>query len=513
MRRVIALCITVLMVAVASVSSTEAGFLEPPKYVFFFIGDGMALPQIHATEAYLAQSVQPDNPTGDYDDAASIGTAGTTELTISQFPFVGFQKTFADNRFITGSAASATALACGLKTTINTIAMDQTKTVPYTTLAELAHAKGMKVGIVSSVSIDHATPACFYAHNEHRGNYWHIAEQLSGSGFEYFGGGGMKGVRTKYWPEGATDPEELAINRGYTVVRTRAELLAVPAGTKTFAWGNDVLSEEASPTDKSYSMPYELDRGSGNLSLADYTEQGIRLLDNPNGFFMMVEAGKIDWACHANDAMAAIMDTVAFDDAVAEAVNFANEHPGETLIVVTGDHECGGMVLGFAGTNYDTYFEVLKGQKMSYEQFGWRQLSAHKDLFQTDPWDNNVDMNNDIKNRIDIHFGLNYDDLSEYEQGLLEEAYDKTMSEDTDTDTGINEDFLLYGYDYYDPLVMTITHVLNRQAGISFTSYAHTAVPVPVYAMGKGAWRFNGFYDNTDIAKKIAQAMRVTLDN
>jgi alkaline phosphatase len=78
--------------------------------------------------------------------------------------------------------------------------------------------------------------------------------------------------------------------------------------------------------------------------------------------------------------MAAIQDTIAFDDAVAVAVDFMNEHPGQTLIVVTGDHECGGMTLGFAGTNYDTYFEVLNGQTMSYEKFNWTELSAHKDV-------------------------------------------------------------------------------------------------------------------------------------
>ena len=140
------------------------------KYVFFFIGDGMALPQIHATEAYLAQSVQPDNPTGDYNDPESHGTAGATKLTMSQFPVVGLQTTYADNRFITGSAAAATALACGMKTTINTIAMDPIKSNPYTTIAELAREKGMKVGIVSSVSNDHATPAGFYANEPERGH-------------------------------------------------------------------------------------------------------------------------------------------------------------------------------------------------------------------------------------------------------------------------------------------------------------------------------------------------------
>ncbi|MEA2083626.1 MAG: alkaline phosphatase, partial [Thermodesulfobacteriota bacterium] len=124
-----------------------------------------------------------------------------------------------------------------------------------------------------------------------------------------------------------------------------------------------------------------------------------------------------------------------------------------------------------------------------------------------------TDMNEDIKTRIANAFGLVYDELNDYEKELIEAAYDKTMSGDTDTDTGINEEFLLYGYDYYEPFTITLTHILNRKAGISFTSYAHTAVPVPVYAKGREARRFNGNYDNTDIARKFADIMKVDLNN
>lgn len=486
------------------------------KYVFFFIGDGMGMPQIHATEAYLAQLAQPDDPDNDL-GPNSIGTAGSVLLNMSQFPVVGMQRTYADNRFITGSAASATALACGKKTTIGTIAMDNEHTMDYATIAELAQQKGMSVGVVSSVSIDHATPACFYAHQPSRNNYWNISDELSLSGFEYFGGGGPKGERSKYWPDpndSSYDPVQRAINRGYTVVRTKADLQAVAPGTKTFVWGDDVYTQDLVPTDKSYAMPYEIDRDPSKMSLADYTAEGVRLLGNdPDGFFMMVEGGKIDWACHANDARSAIDDTIAFDDAVAVAVDFYMQHPSETLIVVTGDHECGGMTLGFAATDYDTAFEILSGQTMSYEWFMWTELSAHAAARGINPadWDAELyDMDADIKARVLAAFGLDYATLTAYEQEQLESAYDKTMSGEGGYSSS-SEDYVNYGY--YDQFTVTITHVMNRRAGIAFTSYSHTGVPVPVYALGYDAWRFDGYYENTAVAERIAKAMRVHLNN
>ncbi len=540
-RNILSACI-LLVVAGASVG--EVGPLAgQAKYVFFLIGDGMASPQIHATEAYLAQSVQPDNPaTWEDANSLSLDTAGVTRLNMSQLPVVGLQMTYANNRFITGSAASATALACGMKTSINTIAMDPTKTVSYTTLAELAQEKGMKVGIVSSVSIDHATPGCFYAHQPDRGSYWDIANALSDSGFDYFAGGGMKGERTKngarnYAPDkpaadASNDPIQHAIDNGYTVVTNKTDLMNLTsADLPAFAYSKDYV-------DADWALPYEIDRVPEDASLADYTAHGARLLDNPNGFFLMVEGGKIDWACHANDAMAAIGDVLAFDDAVGVAVDFAAQHPDETLIVVTGDHECGGLTLGFAATGYETAYEILNGQTMSYQAFAasvaeyqqnpyslWNLMRTVLEVFgPTDADLTGLDLADDseMQSMIQNAFGLVYNDLNEYEQSQLEEAYDKTMSGDIYTTEppqynysadGMNADFVKYGNYYYDPITVTCTHVLNRKAGFSFTSYYHTALPVPVFAQGVGAEQFTGKYENTSVAKQIANAMGVDLNN
>jgi alkaline phosphatase len=232
------------------------------------------------------------------------------------------------------------------------------------------------------------------------------------------------------------------------------------------------------------------------------------MLDNPNGFFFMVEGGKIDWACHANDATASILNTLAFDEAVKVAVEFAQRHPDDTLIVVTGDHECGGLTLGFAGTKYESYFGILRHQNVSFQKFSDEILKEYKAQCTGEC---NFD---DVKPLITKYFGLKFEGDSEndpmtlkrYEISLLREAYfksllgEKVVSRDHTTK-------LLYGG--YEPLTVAVTHLLNNKAGLGWTSYKHTGVPVTTSAMGKGAEIFNGYYDNTDVALKIMSVMGI----
>lgn len=490
----------------------------PPKYVFFFIGDGMAAPQIHAAEAYLATLHADDTDTGGLK---------AVKLFMSEFPVQGSQMSYANNRFITGSAASGTALACGKKTSIGVIAMNDNASLPYASIAEVAKQAGMKVGIVSSVSIDHATPAVFYAHQPSRNNYEQIDFELLASGFDYFAGGGF---RVNKWKSAEYSEmsnaeryqvvEATANAAGFVYTDTRAEFDALRGG-------GDLRAIAVNPyLDGSNAMPYALNRKradgwgeayDGSISLAEFTEKGIELLyqdgKNDAGFFMMVEGGKIDWACHANDARAAIEDTIAFDDAILEAIAFAKRHPAETLIVVTGDHECGGMTLGFAGTAYGTSFERLENQDIAYDDFESTVLDQYRTTNPAAP----ADIDAGMWQIIYEHFGMDGnglsddgdDDLSDYEKQLLEDAFDKTFH--GTSNNFAEEDKLLYGY--YDPFTVSLTHILNRRAGMAWTSYSHTAVPVPVFAMGVRAEYFNGYYDNTDVARKIADAMELSLDN
>lgn len=513
--KMVVLCMALALVGVMQAQAErtwpQCGF-NKPKYVFLFIGDGMASPQIHATEAFLAATQEDD---------AVAGGIKAEKLTMSKFPVQGMQMSYANNRFITGSAAAGTALACGKKTNIGVIAMDPDATQPYTTLAEAAKANGMKVGIVSSVSIDHATPAVFYSHTDSRNNYEDIGAQLLDSDFDYYAGGGFRVNKYKSAEYANLDNnqryalvEQKAMANGFTFANTRDEFDALRRRSGRVIAINPYL-------DGSNAMPYALNRMAadgagqdyeGSISLAEFTRKGIKLLKNHQGFFMMVEGGKIDWAAHANDARAAIQDVIAFDEAIQEAVEFAKRHPRETLIVVTGDHECGGMTLGFAGTGYETYYEKIAAQTLAYDDFGSKVLAPYAGGQSAMPSD--IDTN--LWQIILTHFGMDGagltadegDDLTDYETTLLEDAYDQAFQGGNQNTVQENKE--LYGY--YNPLVVTLTHLLNRKSGLSWTSYSHTAVPVPVMAMGPGAKRFDGYYDNTAVARKLARAMGVRLD-
>ena len=265
-------------------------------------------------------------------------------------------------------------------------------------------------------------------------------------------------------------------------------------------------------------MPYALNRMysvgqnyDGSVTLAEFTEKGIEVLKNRKGFFMMVEGGKIDWAGHANDARANIEDTIAFDDAIAVAVDFARKHPLNTLIVVTGDHECGGMSLGFAGTGYASAYEIMAKQTIAYDDFANTVLADYKAAHPSPAADIDADLWAIILDTMGLDgAGVTpdlADDLTAYELELMEDAYDKDIH-GGNGNSG-EENYVLYGY--YNPITVTLTHILNRRAGMSWTSYSHTSVPVPVFAKGRGQRRFNGYYDNTDVAKKIAKVMGLSI--
>ncbi len=452
---------------------------ETPKYIFLLIGDGMAMPQINMMEAALNVS--------DFQLKTSqeVGLGATF---ISEFPVAGMSTTHAEDRYITGSAAAATALATGEKTTIGTISKTGDHASNIKTMAEMARDKGMRVGIISSVSIDHATPACFYAHEDARGNYNSIAAQMATSEFDYFAGGYAKGDFQKY-RDRADNPKDIAAQMqaaGYTITTSRSELEAVQPGTKCWAYTG---------YDGSGALLYDMDRPDEHISLAEFTKKGIELLDNDKGFFMMVEAGKVDWACHANDVVSATHDMIAFDMAVAEAVAFYNQHPDETLIVITGDHECGGLTLGFSATAYETAFNILSYQKISYEAFEAKVVD----------WAEQKNVNfNQALDSLNYYFGLGNSAahsalaLTESDIQKLEAAFSKSMNGESVNST---DEYVIYGY--YDPFTVTATHILNNKAGIDWTSYSHTGVPVPVFAKGQGQYEFSGYYDNTDVALKI----------
>lgn len=500
------------ILALAVLITADTAMARQAKYVFFFLGDGMANAQIQATEAYLTTL------NGGSAELAEDLLNPENRLNMTQMPIQGMQTTFDMFSLMTDSASAATAFACGAKTVSGTIGMDDTRTIRYKSIAQLAHEQGRKVGIISSVSLDHATPAAYYASIESRSYMNNICSQLPESGFEFFGGGGLKSP-TSAAKEGDTniDAWQALETAGYTVLENRDAILALKENPlDKVVCINPWLQDAAA-------MPYAIDRPDTNLSLAQITEVAIASLyteadgrrnkskkreTGQEGFFIMVEGGKIDWACHANDAMATLSDMLAFDEAIGVALKFLAQHPFETLIVVTGDHETGGMTIGHATTAYTANYDQLVGQTCSFQYFQDNIWPAHKAAFSTNytaTVPNNLENSAEIKALMATHFGLNWDELNDYQKEKLEDAYDQSMSGTNDNSKAENS--FLYGH--YEPIIVTLTHIVNERASIGWTSYSHTGVPVPVYAKGRGAALFAGFYDNTDIAKRLARVMAI----
>ncbi|HJD36853.1 MAG TPA: alkaline phosphatase [Candidatus Blautia ornithocaccae] len=484
---------------------------KTPKYVFLFIGDGMSYPQIQLTNYFKSANASAENAeTVTVEGEEQTVLSSQNNLNMMNFPVAGSAQTYDSTSFAPDSASTATSIATGYKTWSGSINVSEDFSQEYETIAEKLKAqKDYKIGVISSVNLNHATPAAFYAHQASRNDYYDIGLELVESGFDYFAGGAL--LQPTGENEDQKDLYTAAEEAGYKVVRTQAEAEALtPDDGKTI-----VVEEHLADSD---AMPYDMDLQDGQWALADYVDKGIEMLDNENGFFMMVEGGKIDWACHANDAAATISDTIALDDAVAEAVDFYNEHPDETLILVTGDHETGGLTIGYAGTDYDTFLQNFNNQKISYAKFdsdyvaGYKENKTDFDTVMKDVTELfglqapvSDDTATQQKDSADMHPESTNDGslvMTQYEYDKLKEAYDTTMSRTGEEEEFGQDEYVKYGS--YEPLTVTITHILNNKSGVNFGSYAHTGLPVEVFAQGVGQEEFDGYYDNTDIYKKVA---------
>ncbi len=400
--------------------------------------------------------------------------SGAGEPALSTFPVRGSISTHSADAAVTDSAAAGTAMASGYKTNNGVLGMDPSRTKNLTSIAETARDRGMKVGIVTSSFLNDATPAAFYAHRPSRIDYYEIGEQLIDSGFDYFAGGGLS--RRKGRKENLRDLYEIAREKGYRVLRTCGELASSRPGEKIIA----VFAAGA--------LPYEMDRPAESPSLAELTKRGIELLDNPNGFFLMVEGGKMDWACHLNDAAALVHDIAAFDAAIREALSFAQRRPEETLIVVLADHETGGMSIG-EGITAAELFPVLSAQKKSSESF-----TGKVDRFSKAPQLTFERMLPLITDSFGLH------SLPESELDKLRTAFAQSM---LPKEQRKRDREYLRRYGPYEPLSVTATRILNRKAGITWSSFGHSGAGVPVFAHGAGSAIFAGEYDNTEVASML----------
>ena len=421
-------------------------------------------------------------------------------LSFYDFPVAGSASTYDATSFAPDSASTATSIFTGYKTHSSSINVDITKKIKYRTIAEqLRDQKKWKIGVVSTVNLNHATPAATYAHQASRKSNYAIGQELVESNFDYFAGGALMEPQDK--KNDKTSIYELAKSAGYKVCFTQNDANSLQNGDKAIVVAETLADGDA--------MSYDNDRKNDEWALRDYVRKGIEVLDNKKGFFMMVEGGKVDWACHANDARSSIADTLALSAAVEEAIEFYNKHPKETLIIVTADHETGGLTIGYAGTDYNLFFRTLDNQKISYAKFDSDYVSNYK---------KNGTSLEEVMTDVEQLFGLKLPGsegsnkngglvLTDYEYSRIKTAYEKTIKNDN---SRTQMEYDLYGT--YEPLTITITHILNAKSGLGWTSNSHTGLPVPVFALGAGQDEFKGFYDNTEIYNKMAKLTKVVKD-
>ena len=463
-----------LGIAGLAVLLSSAAFAAP-KYVFLFIGDGMSTPQRMIAEEF------------------SRLTQGG-ELAMNRLPYQANTRTRSANRIITDSAAAATAIACGVKTENGKLGV-----LPYgkgrvESVAEVAKRTGKKVGIATTVTIVHATPAGFYAHRENRGQYYRIGLDLIASGFDFFTAGGVYDrYDDKNDPEYRGELRALAQEAGYKVLRNDFDSWCAlkPGDGKTWSIFGD------------YGMQFAIDADGSQPTPAEIVAKGIELLDGPDGFFFMFEGGKVDYSGHANDAATNIRDILALDEAVKVALKFQDAHPDETLVVTTGDHETGGMSMGFMGCGGRFQVELLAHQKISVEKFSndIKQLIADRKGELTF---------DEVQPLLTEKFGLDFSPavkggkdsplrVTKTELKQLREAFAQDVENVRKKlrDTTAHDVRRLYVF------AQAVKNVVNAHAGIGWSSGAHTALPTFTTAKGPGADILVGVVENADLGQRL----------
>lgn len=439
------------------------------KYIFYFIGDGMGTNQVLATEMYLAELE---------------GRIGRKQLLLTQFPYSGQVATFSASNGITDSAAAGTCLATGTKTNNGTLGLSPQKDT-LRTIAEILQQQGYGIGIMTTVAIDHATPAAFYAKVPDRHQYYEIGTQLAYTNFDFFGGAGFH-QPVKQHDKKAPNLYDLCEEQGYTFAHGYADAQNKMNANKL------ILTQTTDGIDRTKqagSLPYAIDRQEDALTLRQIVSTAIPYLSQKHDrFFMMVEGGMIDYACHGQDGATAIGETLDMDAALEEAYRFYLDHPDETLIIVTADHETGGLAMGNGG--YVLNLQTLQNQHCS----AWILSDLLSALFKdnTPTWD-------EVKNLLAKQLGFYTSvELTTEEDTLLHNLYNRAIAHKNGKVKTL--------YKTMDELGNTAIALLNKKAHLGWTSYDHTGHAVPVFAVEIGAERFTGWHDNTEIAPLILKA-------
>ncbi|WP_455585010.1 alkaline phosphatase [Bacteroides sp.] len=466
MKRFSLLFVSFLILLLSPVQSKEV------KYVFFMIGDGMGVNQVIATERYRG---------------ANAGKIGIIPLTMTQFPFFGLSRTYSLSNGITDSAAGGTALSSCQKTVNGVLGMDSTKSIALTSIAEKAKAKGRAVGITTSVSIDHATPGAFYAHVPDRKMYYTIGLQMAASQFDFFAGADFLTPTDRN--KQAVHLHQILRNSGYTILKGYSEYLKEgQKHEKLFLTQLDGKGQNQLTRGRA-SIPFAIDRAEDDLTLSQITASAINFLEAKNkGFFLMVEGGKIDWACHSNDARTIFAEVEDFDNSIRLAYEFYLKHPDETLIVVTADHETGGLGLGTEG--YTLHFDRIASQKCSLPALS-EEINKLLDGANLLSWEQ---LKAVLREKLGFWDSIK---LSEEQEEKLRYAYTQTVDGKAQ----------VVKSEYFEEELIAVTaiKILNDNAHSGWTTGAHSGTPVPVFAIGVGAEQFTGIMENTEIPRRIAE--------
>ena len=317
--------------------------------------------------------------------------------------------------------------------------------------------------------------------------YYEIATDLPKAGFDFYAGGGFLKPTTTADKKEAPSIFPIIEAAGYTVARGLQEYQSKAAEAGKMV----LIQKEGSAPD---CLPYAIDRQEGDLSLAEITQSAIDFLTKgkDKGFFLMVEGGKIDWACHGNDAATVFHEVVDMDNAIRVAYEFYKKHPKETLIVVTADHETGGLGLGTGP--YKLNLKVLDAQKQSQDELS-RAITNLRRMRKVINWE-------EMKEFLGEKMGFWKELPLNWEQEkMLRDAY-----EDSFVKKHVVFEESLYAKT--EPLAVAAKKVMSQLAYLGWCSGGHSAGYVPVYAIGVGSKLFMGKMDNTDIPKRIAKAAR-----
>ena len=441
---------------------------DDAKYVFYFIGDGMGLGHVNATETYNRDVLRSDSP-----------------ILMLTFPVASQARSYSASSPITDSAAAGTALSSGIKTKNSMVGMNP-DTVPVNSIAVDFMQAGYAVGVGTTVQADDATPAAWYAHAANRGMKETIAPQAAESGLAFLAGGDFKlrGAGEVAFK----DYLQTMRKGGYEVAEGYAAFNELKG--KGGKLPQKILMYPADPAGGQ--VGYTIDSIPGAMTCAQITEACLQTLENvnPDRFLMMIEGGNIDWAAHSNDGGGVIKEILNFQDAINVAYQFYLRHPSETLIVVTADHDTGGMSLGRNGGAYNLAY--ADAQKISKDAFAdWTRNWGRNT--QNPTWE---EMEKTLREKLGFWTTV---PVSGEETVELRQLFDETFI----TKKAEDEKTLYHTFNAFTAKAFAI---LNHHMGIGWTTTYHAGNFVPVYAVGANSQYFTGCLNNTDIPLLIKRA-------